>query len=483
MPDLNKHLLNYPDHIISALARQARQHNTPVYFAGGPVRDWLLGEKPTDLDITVPDNSFIFAKALARDLQGTLVPLSATEGIARVVSNKLWLDISSYRDGTNSIEDDLRKRDFTINAMAVAFDACTYSLTGDIIDPTSGLDDLQSGIIRTASNTAFLEDPLRLLRAFRFMACLKFRLATGTRDLIKHQAALIHHSAGERQAYELDKIMTSVSAGKAVSEMAAVELLWQIFPELIPGVGMAQPASHHLDVFGHNLETLKQIEKIIAAPGELFPEYLPDIEAYLGQKGKISQLKFAALFHDLGKPQAFAIKNGRQTFYNHDQLGVKLLSSIAKRLKWSTIDRRTISLLVKHHMRPFHLNNAKNKTGITSRACLKLIKAIGDELIGLFLLAMADSLAGCGPGKPAGMEDSLVNLFDEIYQVNRQILQPVLKNPLLLNGHDLILLGQKPGPLFGRFFRELEILQINNPEISKAEALQWATDFFNNKKY
>ena len=474
----SNYLLDYPKHIISALARQALRQNVPIYFAGGPVRDWLMGQKPTDLDITIPCNPFTFAHELANDIHGTIVPLSEAEGVVRIVKNDLWLDISSFREQSTNIEDDLQKRDFTINAMALVFNSETKRLGRSIIDPTSGVSDLRNGIIRITSKTSFTNDPLRMLRAFRFAACLDFEIAADTKVLIKQQASLLNKSAGERLTAELDKIMATRKTAVVIREMAETELLWHVFPDLYPGVGMAQPASHHLDVFDHNLEALTQMERIISNPDMFFSAYGEIIKNYLARKRKKIQLKLAALLHDLGKPSSFALRNGKRTFYNHDLAGAKMLCSVAKRLKWSVNDQKAIALLIKQHMRPFHLLNAKSKQGLSNKAYLKLIKAVGDELIGLFLLSMADSLAGCGPGKPLGMEDSLSALFGEIYHVNKKILQPVLSNPLLLNGRDLIRLGQNPGPDFSRFFRELEILQIDNPKMTKSEALQIAATFF-----
>lgn len=443
------------------------------------MRDWLLGRRPTDLDITIAADSIGFAKDLARDIKGTVVLLSEAEGVVRVVSGSLWLDISSFRDQTTRIDDDLKKRDFTFNSMAMVFNAETASLDKNIIDPTSGLSDLQNGIIKITSKECFRDDPLRLLRAFRFAATFNFDLEAETKELITQQAALLKKSAGERLTYELDKIMSANSAYRVIKEMTDTGLLWQIYPELYAGVGMSQPASHHLDVFDHNVETFRQMGEIITNPGKFFPGYTTIIKTYLAGKRKIIQLRTAALLHDLGKPVSFKLRQEKRTFYNHDLAGAKMLNTTAKRLKWSIVDKKTISLLIKQHMRPFHLLNAKLKSGITNKAYLKLIKAVGNELIGLFLLAMADSLAGCGPGKPPGMEEALATLFDDIYQINQKVLQPVLTNSLLLNGKDLISLGQKPGPSFGLFFDELEIRQVDNPQMTKDEALEMARNFNN----
>ncbi len=481
--EYNRYLRNYPGYILRALARQAAEGGQEVFFAGGPVRDWLRGEEPFDLDITLAGDPRLWAEGLARRLHAVLVPLSETEGVYRVVKEGLWLDISAFRNDTKYIDEDLKQRDFTINAMALRFDYQTQGIAGPLIDPAQGLADLEHGIVRHLNSDTFKADPLRLLRAFRFAAGLDFKLAAETIELTGRESPLLNKAAPERISLELEKIMASKLSGRTIEDMAACGLLWRIFPELLPGVGMRQPASHHLDVFGHSLEALKQMEMIIAAPENYFTSFLSEINTYLDHERVIIRLKLAALLHDVGKPPAFVLREGRRTFYNHDQMGARIIEKIARRLRWSGGDRRGIALLIKEHMRPFHLNNARHKTGLSRRACLKLIKAVGPELIGLFLLTMADSLAGQGTGKPSGMEADLAALFAEIETVNQQIIQPVLSGPPLIDGYDLIRLGMKPGPFFSRLFQALEVEMVKNPTMSKTEARQWAVDYFNQRHH
>ncbi|MFW8601356.1 CCA tRNA nucleotidyltransferase [Desulfobacterota bacterium M19] len=481
--EYNRYLRNYPGYILRALARQTAEGRQDIFFAGGPVRDWLLSKEPFDLDITLAGDPRLWANGLARRLQAVLVPLSETEGVYRVVKDGLWLDISTFRNDTKSIEEDLKQRDFSINAMALRFDYQTQNIAGPLIDPLQGLADLERGIVRHLGSDTFQADPLRLLRAFRFAAGLDFKLAAETIELTGREAPLLNRAAPERISLEIEKIMVAKLSGRTIEDMAACGLLWQIFPELLSGVGMRQPASHHLDVFGHSLEALKQMEMIIAAPEIFFTSFLNDIKAYLDRERIIIRLKLAALLHDIGKPPAFVLRDGRFTFYNHDQMGARIIEKIGRRLRWSSEDRRCVALLIKEHMRPFHLNNARHKTGISRRACLKLIKAVGPELIGLFLLTMADSLAGQGVGKPSGMEADLASLFTEIETVNQQIIQPVLSGPPLIDGYDLIRLGMKPGPFFGRLFQALEVEMVKNPAMSKAEARQWAAAYFNQRHH
>lgn len=473
--------------LLSSLAGLCRRRRQELYFSGGVVRDWLLGLVPVDVDLTVPDGALPFARQLAAALGAAFVPLSPAEGVARVVWGDLCLDISQFREGTTSIDADLGRRDFTINAMAVAFDPVGQGLAdgGRIIDPLDGCLDLAQGIIRLAHPLALANDPLRLLRAYRFRAVLGLGIDGDTAAAIAAQAPAIRQVSGERLACELDKILASCQAHSAMQEMAEAGLLFQLFPELGLGVGLLQPASHHLDVFSHSLETLRQMELIIAAPAALFfrqagaetPCFGHDLAAYLHAPRQIIRLKYAALLHDLGKTVTWAEKEGRMTFYNHDEAGVAIIFAIADRLRWSNEDARRISQLVKQHMWPFHLHNAKQKTGISPRAILKLVKAAGDDLIGLFLLVMADSLAGQGPGKPPGMEEGVAALFAEVYHTYLGRLKPIMASPLL-TGDDLInTLGLTPGPLFRQILDALLEARAAEPEMSKACALAWARDY------
>lgn len=481
MMRINQAILeNYPALVFEKIGQRAISFGMPVYFCGGAVRDWLGGKSPVDLDLTVPGQAVDFARQLAGDLRATFVLLDSSEGIARVVWRHLVIDVSSFRDQTRTIEDDLRCRDFTINAMALLFDPATggFANDGQVIDPLGGAADLRAGVVRALAADIFIKDPLRLLRAYRFMAELRLVIDAATEKLLRNQAALIREPSVERITAELDKILAVSSSYDIVKKMADDGLLVELFPELGDGVGVRQPASHHLDVYGHNLETLRQVEAVIQAPRQYFPKWREQMDNHLRAGATIKQLKLAALFHDVGKPKASATRNGRITFYAHDSLGADLVGEIAQRLKWSKDDARVVALLVKQHMWPFHLNNARNKTGITARASLKLAKSLGEELTSLFVLAMADTLAGQGPGRPAQMEEALAELFAEVFQTYERIIRPVLEKPPLVTGHDLQeIFHLHPGPLFGEVFRELEVARVSSPEMNREEALGWIQSY------
>jgi len=468
-----------PADILQALAFSGRRLGLPLYFSGGVVRDWVLGRRPADVDLTVAAGALDYAQELAGMVDAAFVPLSPEEGVARVVRGDCCLDISQFREGTTAIETDLCRRDFSVNALALAFDCHTLSWadSGRIIDPTHGLADIDGKVVRLAHPQAFSSDPLRLLRAYRFQVVLGGSIEAETRDAITRQASLIATVSGERVAAELEAIFASGSVHLAISGMAESGLLFHVFPELGPGVGLAQPSSHHLDVFGHSLEALRQMELIVRSPGDFFGDCLDAVAAYLHEPRQVIRLMYAALLHDLGKTITAAEKGGRIVFHNHDEAGSALFMAIARRLRLGNEDSRRISQLVRQHMWPFHLQNARVRTGVTPRAILKLGKAAGDDLIGLFLLAMADSLAGQGPGKPMGMEEGVARLFGEVHRAYQGWIKPMISRPLL-TGDDLIQeLRLTPGPIFSQILDGLLEARVAAPEMTRAEALDWVRAF------
>ncbi len=479
-------LQNFPRQLLQALAETALERDEVFYIAGGTVRDWLLSKESKDLDITVTADGFGWAHSMAGRLGGTFVGMDREEDVARVVWQGIVIDFSGFREGTRTIDADLAKRDFTINGMAIGVEAKAggepgLRLRGSIIDPTNGLNDLKKMVIRCTSPAVFNSDPLRLLRAYRFMASLRFSIAQQTAEAIRLQAGLIQLVAAERVAAELGLIMASGQACKAIRDMYGSGLLRELFPELIMGVGMDQPASHHLDVFEHSLATLGWMEKIQARPGRYFPEPDDVMAGYLSEGKRAIQLNWAALFHDIGKPATHGQredKGGRITFYNHDRVGGDLFRKIADRLKWGRDDAKQIGRLIEMHMWPFHLNNVRRQTGLTPRAALRLVKAAGSELPGLFMLAMADTLAGRGDDRPQGLEENVAALYEELCQVFRRSIKPVLEQPRLLTGTDLQeLFSLDPGPIFKTILDGLQQAQVAGEVCGRVAAIEWVRAF------
>lgn len=477
----------FPAGMIEAVVSVAERDDREVYLVGGTVRDWLMGREPGDLDLAVDTKSHEFCRSLIRELGGgAFVQLgTGEEEAARVVWKGIDIDISSFRGTALTIEGDLVLRDFTVNSMAVNLMSCLRSGNGAaVIDPLSGRNDLRAGVIRHCSH-AFEDDPLRLLRAFRFAATLGFEILNETKDAIRKRAQEITRPASERVRYELDLIMESSRAHDTFWAMHESGILNFLFPVLYEGAEVKQPGFHHLDVFQHNFKTLRELERIVADPLLAYPGHGKEMGEYLAAGHNRRCLKWAALFHDIGKPETqddSEKDNWRVTFFGHDERGRELFEELARHLRWSNEDRALTGSHIAMHMHPFHLCTVRNMSGLTRRAALKLCRKAGEHLPGLFLLAMADSLASRGELKPENMEQELVDLYEEILSIYDSHIRPALSGPPLLGGKDLIDEFQlTPGPVFSVILRELQALQVEGAVSSREGAVEWVTAFLKGK--
>ncbi len=461
------------------LLRPFSQH-WRIYVAGGPVRDVLLGRKVRDLDVVVPEGAIELARLAADRAGGTLVILHEEDEVARVVLPQgLILDFSSFRAGS-TIEEDLAMRDFTINAMAVPFEDLARLPAGDpagdcdaLIDPWGGLSDLRSGLIRAVRPENLLSDPLRMLRAFRFMAELAFTIEEDTASAICTHASLIARSAPERIGHELDIMMGTERAGKGLKAAYHAGLLAVIIPEIKALEGVDQPGFHHLDVLDHCLEAVSCMDRLCMDPSIKFHSPEPICQWLDAHEGQIHRLKWAALFHDFGKPAKKGVRaDGRVTFYEHDREGAEQARAIGRRLRWSRQQTDFVSRLVRLHMRPFHLLGDFRKGRLTKRAMRRLLKDIGQDYPALFLLAMSDSMAGVGPLKPKDLDSDLSRLFSRIHAFYLDHVRPVKEAPRLVTGRDVMeTLGIGPGPLVGEILDRVEAARIEGRISNRQEAL------------
>ncbi len=479
----------YPERLLQALAEAAERDGIELHVVGGTVRDMLLGKHPGDLDIALEKGAISFVHAVISILGGgSFVDLSGPEDEgARLVWQNIQVDAADYRKDASTIEEDLMRRDFTINSMAVPFENLSDDgLKTDLLDPTGGLTDLRGGVLRHCGG-AFADDPVRMVRGFRFQATMGFSLVPETMTAVQENCSLISRVAPERIRVELDMIFSSNKTAATLKDMHATTLLEKLLPELYWGRGVAQPRFHHLDVFDHNMLALEMMEELIVSPETYFPEAGESLKQYLQDEHVVRGLKWAALLHDIGKPGTRGKSEkeaGRVTFYGHDEAGRNHFSDFAKRMRWSGRDTDFVASLIGMHMHPFHLCNNVRTGGITKRAALKLCKRAGDRLPALFLLAMADSLAGRGEQKPENMEQEIALLFDEVCREYRESIRPVLKGPRLLTGTDLKeLFGLAPGPFFSTILDGLETARVENEVEDRSSAISWVETFLGNAGY
>lgn len=471
--------------IIRALCEdhQAESHQTESWLTGGSVRDLLLGHQVTDLDITVAGSPAEMARRLIRRLgRGSLVHLGqGDESLFRVVVDQIQVDFVPFRGGTDSIEEDLAARDLTINSLAIPVDELNPDGDFSIIAVNSGIDDLHANCIRHCPG-GFEADPLRMLRAYRFVATLGFHLDPKTARVIRNNASLITKCAGERIRCELELLLLSNNASSVVEMMGESGLLFCVLPELWQAKDVEQPDFHHLDVYGHSLLALEKVGELIGAPGDYFSSGISEIFRYLGKRKNLLAVKWAALLHDIGKPVTKSVHRQdptRVTFHHHDEVGSQFVHEIGKRQRWSNRLVLQTARLIEMHMHPFHLCNVIRGGGdLSSRAALKLYRRAGDNLPGLFLLAMSDSLASKGKLKPPEMEREIRQLYDRIIQIRDLRVKPVLSTKPLLNGRDLITeFDLRPGPIFSEILEELEVARVEGKVIDRSTAFAWVTRY------
>ena len=469
---------------IPETVKEALHHlsSREIYVCGGAIRDALLGRPFKDLDLTVPGGAHKLARQIAQKFAAHLVALDEKEEVFRVVIGDFFLDFSRFRKETRSIVEDLKERDFTINALALPLKDFLDlpPQKWSLIDPLGGQKDLERRLVKAIGRENLLDDPLRMLRGYRLAAELSFSLEARTRGWVQELAFEIQKVSPERIVSEL-KALLAVKAGRIISLMAEDEILFAIFPELERARGVAQPSFHHLDVLGHLLLSLEMEDLVIEDPGRYFgrwEEGNPFSSISFDPEKQII-LRLAALFHDIGKPETFAIRH-RITFYEHDRVGAQIFVKLAERLRFPKKLARETAHLIRHHMRPFHLLGEYRKGRLTKRAMRRLIKDVPRYEM-LFMVAMADSLASAGPDKEPGLERELADLFREIHRFYRETLV-VQEKERLVTGRDLIdLFGLEPGPLFRELLEAVEEARAEGKLKTREEALQFLSSLISKR--
>ena len=458
-----------------------RELGIPAYLCGGTVRDLLLGRPFKDVDVVLQDRVFTIAQSFANKINAPYFVLDKERQIARVVCGGGNWDFSGFRNHT--IEGDLRKRDFTINALAVLWDDFypEKKLT-KLIDPFSGYQDLQNKIIRVVTTASLPEDPLRMLRAFRIQAELHFGIDSQVLDQIEQQHSGIENVAEERVTEELDRILLQPDSAKAWDALGKSALFGSIFPEMQPMHGCEQGGYHHLDVWSHTVDSMVYFEDLLLRIEEFFPQHASFLQEYLnsapGTLQRKQLLKWALLLHDIGKPATRELKEpGRWRFHGHDHVGADMAEKLLKRLKFSRKDTQVISMMVEHHLRPLNLFK------LEERDYYKFFRAVGQETIGIILMAYADMNSARGPlAHPARM-DEYRSLMADLFSFYREVYYPAVNTPELIKGRDLMVLFQmKPGPQLGAILKEVREAQLSGSIQTREQAVDLASKLLKDKR-
>ncbi len=436
-----------------------------AYIVGGSIRDLLLGRSPTDYDIAVLGDPEKFAKKIAANTRGHIVELGKPgKMIIRVISSDHIFDIAPLNGA--SIEEDLNKRDFTINALAYALSS------GKIIDCQGGIQDLFDKKVRMVSRAVFRKDPVRLIRAYRIGAFLNFEIESQTGAAIKNDSKLIQDSAGERVKAELFKMLGSPKSHHYLSQMADTELLFKIFPELVILKGCSQNKNHHYDVFEHTMKAYHHLETILNDYSKLLPDTFGQVVQTI-DKNKSTLLKCAILFHDIGKPLARTKDSkGNVHFYGHDHKGAEMAKKISARLKFSNNETSYLDFIIRNHTRLLHLFIAHKKNMLTRKAVTRFFIKCGDNIPDLLLHFIAD-IKGKETESNTAFIDFTKNMMHDFFSS----FKPLKSKPPLITGYDLIELGLIPSPLFKELLNRVEEARLSNKIKTRKAALTLVKNF------
>ena len=433
--------LSIPD-VLRRFSRILEEHDFKCFLVGGAIRDLIAGRPGGDYDIATDATP-----EQVREIYRRVIPTGIEHGTVTVLFDNYRLEVTTFRvdskysDGrrpdaveyTPSIQEDLKRRDFTINSIA-------YDLQKKrLLDPNHGIDDLKNKLIRAIGNPVarFQEDGLRLLRACRFAAQLHFHIEEATRSAIKHTSSAISNISWERIRDEITKIILSDNLVYGFDLMADNGLLQRVLPELFKCRGIPQGDRHAYDVYRHSLETCA------AAPSV-------DLS-----------LRLAGLFHDVGKAVTFS-QEDRPRFHGHDLVSADIAKSIAERLKFPGAVITKVYHLIRHHM----FNYTEDWTDAAVR---RFVSRVGRSEIGdLVRLRIADQQ---GMGRKKGQSRYLVDFLTRI-ESTLQRDSALSVNDLKINGRDIIeKLELSPGPVIGTILRFLLESVLDDPELNEPEIL------------
>ena len=441
-----------------AVARVARELGAGLFLVGGCLRDLLLGLKPVECDFAVIGDAVLLARTVSERFGVRFILIDPRRGISRIIvpgATGLRLDFAPAANGC--LDEDLRQRDFTINAIAVDWVAyALQDLRPALIDPLGGIEDLNNGLLRASGPEVFQEDPLRLLRAARIGAQHRLHLASPTRRWMQEHAHRASSPAGERVKRELLALFTCNTSGSWVRLLSELGILRALWPELIPLENLTQGPPHRDPGWEHSLKVYEACEELFPQVGALFPQLVGQRESFLREEleegiSRASALKFCALLHDVGKPASYVERGGRPTFWGHEEKGAEIVEEIGNRLKLSSRTVRMAARVTRHHLRPLHLSLPL--TPPTRRAMYRFFRETAGEGISVCLLALADEHSK-SPETSYG-RSRLTSTVSLLLDYLRDFRGSLEEAPFL-SGRDLMAhFNLAPGPRLGEILESL----------------------------
>jgi tRNA nucleotidyltransferase (CCA-adding enzyme) len=434
---------------VRAISHSLSEANFENFLVGGCVRDLLLERIPKDWDITTiatPEEiQKLFPDSFYENEFGTVGVKTARAGIVEITPYRLESEYADSRhpekvEWGKSVEEDLARRDFTVNAIALSLELADDKYK--IIDPYEGKEDLKRKLIRTVGkpDDRFQEDALRILRALRISSELGFVIEAETLSSIEKNGDLLEKISQERIRDEFVKIIMSPSPAVALEMMARLGILRFISPELEKGIGVEQNQAHAYTVWEHLLRSLDHAAK----------------------KGFPLHVRLAALFHDIAKPHTKALKNSQVTFYGHEVLGARMTRKILENLRFPKEIVDQVWRLVRWHM------FFSDTEAITLSAVRRMVRNVSPELIwDLMDMRVADRI---GTGRPKETPYRLRKYHSMIEQVMRD---PISVKQLVVDGADVMkLTGSQGGPHVGFILEILLSEVLDDPALNTREYLE-----------
>ena len=472
-----------------------------LYLVGGVVRDLFLQRALHDLDFVVEGPALPNARRLADALGGAFFPLDSERDTARVIyeseaTGRLVLDFAGLRGQT--LENDLRGRDFTINALAI-----NPRLPQILVDPTGGLADLRARRLRACLPTALEADPNRVLRAVRQAVALQFQIEPDTLRAVRQAAPLLADVSPERVRDEVLRTLGGVRVAAALRMWEMLGILPVVLPELTALKGVQQGIPHVHDVWEHTLEVVSRLESTLAA---LSPAYDPDragslalglavmrLGRYRSQIGEHLDFSFTperslrpllflgALYHDVAKPQTRSpAVDGRVHFLRHDELGAEIASQRGHALRLSNEEIQRLKSIVRYHLRPFLL--AQSGETPSRRAIYRFFRQANLSGVDVCLLSLADVQATYGVGLPPPVWTAHLEVVRSLLEAWWEKPGEAVAPPALLNGRDLIVQFElKPGRQLGEILDALREAQAVGQVIDRQTALEFVSDLLSSK--
>ncbi|HEX2966037.1 MAG TPA: HD domain-containing protein [Syntrophorhabdaceae bacterium] len=426
-----------------------RSFSGDVFLVGGAIREMFLRHAPNDYDLALTNSDDL------RKIEETFSRHSFLLGkkpiqTFRISTASLSFDITMIE---GSIEEDLRRRDFTVNA--IAYDV----LRKQIIDPLNGIEDIQQMIIRCPSEDTISKDPLRMLKAVRHFSDLDgFTLDIALLNSIRESKQIINDVAPERIKYELDRILVSHRVADGIALLEDTGLLFEIFPEIYELRLLDIEKQFQLETLGHTLDGFRFLHHY-------------NKELFLDEEA-LRNVGYAFLFHDLGKANTYFFdeKKSAVHFFYHERFSREKAAHIMKRLRFSTREERDILTLIENHMRIFLISDNESR----EKAVRRIVYKMGNLTPALVLHTMCD-LYGSSGGADNPSTERTKKCCEEILETFKESQKAPL--PRLANGNQLIDIGFTPGPQMGACLNDIREKQITGEITNTEQALAYAKEY------